>query len=253
LPRRRLRARRNHNGRSILYTGGAAAVSLRLNSVHSLADGWGTVIRNKGTGALTINVDAGVNMMVNGATVLAATRRSRSAASRRSTVGAATTLRLAGSRFREPSPGSSLSAFSMRWRLAASRSATSRPKALYRAHFLIQNDGAYYQRADGLLTPLGAWISPQVGMSLYECRATALDLNPPPGSYNTWLDLAQSWSWGWSLQPQLFHNRFDIYSGDGAAFLLRFALRHLLRAGRRRVRLLPARDPSQVGAGRDRR
>jgi hypothetical protein len=61
-----------YNGRSVLYTGGAAAVSLRLNSVHSLADGWGTVIRNKGTGALTLNVDAGVNMMVNGATVLAA-------------------------------------------------------------------------------------------------------------------------------------------------------------------------------------
>jgi hypothetical protein len=86
----------------------------------------------------------------------------------------------------------------------------------YRAFFLIQNDGAYYQRADGILTQLGAWISPQVGMNLYECRATANDITPPPGTYGTWLDLAQSWSWGWNFsQRTTFHNRFDIGDGSG--------------------------------------
>lgn len=62
-----------YNGRSVLYTGGAAAVSLRLNSVHSLADGWGTVIRNKGTGNLTLTPEAGVSAMINGATVACTT------------------------------------------------------------------------------------------------------------------------------------------------------------------------------------
>lgn len=90
----------------------------------------------------------------------------------------------------------------------------------YRAHFIIQNDGFYSQRADFVLTPLGAWISPQAGMNLYQCRATAIDLNPPPGTYNTWLDLAQSWSWGWNLAPRQYIQGVDVLNRDGARFFL---------------------------------
>jgi hypothetical protein len=62
-----------HGGKSILYTGGAAAATLRPTRRTALSDGWGTVIRNKGTGTLTIAIGAGVSiMMVNGATVAAA-------------------------------------------------------------------------------------------------------------------------------------------------------------------------------------
>lgn len=78
-----------------------------------------------------------------------------------------------------------------------------------RSHFLIQNDGFYAQRADGVLTPIAAWITPQAGMNLYECRATVLGVIWPPGTYGSWLDLAQTWSWGWSLRAPSFHNRFN--------------------------------------------
>jgi hypothetical protein len=56
------------NGRSILYTGGAAAAALHLEATTALPDGWGVVIRNTGTGPLTIAIDAGVHVKVNGAT-----------------------------------------------------------------------------------------------------------------------------------------------------------------------------------------
>jgi hypothetical protein len=62
-----------HNGRSILYTGGAAAATLRNQAAHALPDGWGNVLRNKGTGTLTIGLGAGVSVMVNGAIVAATT------------------------------------------------------------------------------------------------------------------------------------------------------------------------------------
>jgi hypothetical protein len=45
----------------------------------------------------------------------------------------------------------------------------------------------------------GAWIDPQVGMNLYEVRATATDTTPPDGTYDTWLDLGNSWSWCFHL------------------------------------------------------
>jgi hypothetical protein len=58
-----------HGGKSILYTGGAAAATLKADAINALSDGWGTVIRNKGTGPLTIAKDAGVSLMKNGGTV----------------------------------------------------------------------------------------------------------------------------------------------------------------------------------------
>jgi hypothetical protein len=61
------------NGRSILYTGGAAAATLRPNATHGLDDGFGVMIRNHGTGALSFSLGAGVSVMVNGAVVAATT------------------------------------------------------------------------------------------------------------------------------------------------------------------------------------
>lgn len=58
-------------GKSILYTGGAAAATLRPDATAALSNGWGTVIRNKGTGTLTIALGAGVTLMVNGSTLAA--------------------------------------------------------------------------------------------------------------------------------------------------------------------------------------
>jgi hypothetical protein len=60
-----------HGGKSILYTGGAAAATLRPDATAALSDGWGTVVRNNGTGTLTITIGAGVSIMVNGAIVAA--------------------------------------------------------------------------------------------------------------------------------------------------------------------------------------
>jgi hypothetical protein len=60
-----------HGGKSILYTGGPAVATLQPDATHALSDGWGTVVRNKGTGTLTITPGAGVSVMVNGLTVAA--------------------------------------------------------------------------------------------------------------------------------------------------------------------------------------
>jgi hypothetical protein len=49
---------------------------------------------------------------------------------------------------------------------------------------------------------IGPSIDPQVGMELYEAKATPLTTLIPPGSYDTWLDLAMGWSWGWDLHPR---------------------------------------------------
>jgi hypothetical protein len=73
------------------------------------------------------------------------------------------------------------------------------------AIWTIANDGLIYHRSgQGGNTyqpplPSAVWISPQVGMNLYECRAQAIDTMRPIGTYDTWLDLAQSWSWGWQM------------------------------------------------------
>jgi hypothetical protein len=61
-----------HSGKSILYTGGAAAATLANEATTALSDGWGTLIRNKGSGTLTLNLGGAVSMMVNGAIVAAA-------------------------------------------------------------------------------------------------------------------------------------------------------------------------------------
>lgn len=58
-----------HGGCSIIYTGGPASATLQLDTTHALSDGWGTVIRNKGTGTLTIVPIAGVSLELNGAVV----------------------------------------------------------------------------------------------------------------------------------------------------------------------------------------
>jgi hypothetical protein len=66
------------------------------------------------------------------------------------------------------------------------------------AEFIIGNDGILYGQEgaqNATRQPIGPWIDPQVGMSLYECRATAQDTTPPSGTYDEWLDLAQTWGW----------------------------------------------------------
>jgi hypothetical protein len=54
-------------GRGILYTGGAAAATIRNQAVHALRSGWVVTIRNKGTGPLTIALGGAVLLYVNGA------------------------------------------------------------------------------------------------------------------------------------------------------------------------------------------
>lgn len=67
-------------------------------------------------------------------------------------------------------------------------------EGLRRAQYQLGFDGWIYHNVARDV----AWISPQVGMDTFECRATAVDLSPPPGTYDTWLDLANSWVWGWA-------------------------------------------------------
>lgn len=45
-----------------------------------------------------------------------------------------------------------------------------------------------------------AWISPVVGVGDYEIKATLLSGNVPPGTFNSWLNLATARSWGWENQ-----------------------------------------------------
>lgn len=73
------------------------------------------------------------------------------------------------------------------------------------AYWTISYDGSIYQQtaANQRAVATGVWIDPQVGMNLYECRATQLDTSPPNGTYNTWLDLGTTASsWGFSATAQ---------------------------------------------------
>jgi hypothetical protein len=58
-----------HGGKSIRYTGGAAAATLRLQANVALTDGWGTLIRNVGAAPLTIALEGAVHAYVNGSTL----------------------------------------------------------------------------------------------------------------------------------------------------------------------------------------
>lgn len=73
------------------------------------------------------------------------------------------------------------------------------------AYWTISYNGFIYkqQAANQRAFQDGSWIDPQVGMAGYECRATAIDTNPPKGTYNAWLDLAgQAYSWGFQATTQ---------------------------------------------------
>lgn len=70
------------------------------------------------------------------------------------------------------------------------------------AEFLIANDGNLYSKINntapgGIL--LGPWINPQVGMNLYECRASQIGTRRANGIYDTWLDCGNSWDWSTDL------------------------------------------------------
>jgi hypothetical protein len=54
------------NGRSTRYTGSAAAATLRPEATHALPAGWTHVVRNVGSGPLTITRGAGVSLKANG-------------------------------------------------------------------------------------------------------------------------------------------------------------------------------------------
>lgn len=74
------------------------------------------------------------------------------------------------------------------------------------AEFIIGNDGILYHREGSAnyppSDPIGAWIDPQVGMSLYECRATPSTSTQATGNYDAWLDLAQSWGWALDVRQE---------------------------------------------------
>lgn len=90
------------------------------------------------------------------------------------------------------------------------------------AYFWIGNDGLLYETTRNNTQAkdlIGSWIDPQVGMNLYECRATALDLDPPGGAYGMWLDLGQTQSWGWTLKYGTGSGTLG-GSNDGPRFVL---------------------------------
>lgn len=68
----------------------------------------------------------------------------------------------------------------------------------YWAYFIIANDGFVYGRRSyvGAGTMMSDWIAPQSGMDLYECMASDTLGGRIDGTFNEWLDLAQSWTWG---------------------------------------------------------
>jgi hypothetical protein len=68
------------------------------------------------------------------------------------------------------------------------------------AHFMIGNDGILYGQEgaqNATRQPIGPWISPQVGMSLYECRATARHDAAERAPMTS--GSISRWTWGWAL------------------------------------------------------
>jgi len=68
------------------------------------------------------------------------------------------------------------------------------------AQWTISFDGfTYVRNTAGAAVQDSAWINPQIGMGLYEVRATdAGGTNVPPGTLNVWLDMGNAWTWGWA-------------------------------------------------------
>lgn len=67
------------------------------------------------------------------------------------------------------------------------------------AQWLISFDGFTYKRRNsGAFIKGPAWLNPQIGMNLYEVRATLASGDPPPGILGTWLSLSDSQVWGWA-------------------------------------------------------
>lgn len=69
------------------------------------------------------------------------------------------------------------------------------------AQWTIGSDGWTYKRNTSGASFRGqAWLSPQIGMSNYEVRATVASGDIPPGIIGAWLDLGASQTWGWVNQ-----------------------------------------------------
>lgn len=65
------------------------------------------------------------------------------------------------------------------------------------AEWVLGQDGFTYTNLGPANVLAPAWINPQFGMEEFEALATALDTDPPLGTFDTWLDCANSWLWGW--------------------------------------------------------
>jgi hypothetical protein len=67
------------------------------------------------------------------------------------------------------------------------------------AEWTISFDGFTYERdTAGAADQAAAWIDPQVGMGLYQVRATLVSGRPPAGTFGTWLPLSDAWTWGYA-------------------------------------------------------
>lgn len=70
-------------------------------------------------------------------------------------------------------------------------------EAVEYAFWTLWGDGYIYKQTDaGLSTQSGTWITPQIGMSDYEVRATKISGNTPTGSLNTWIGAEVGGTWG---------------------------------------------------------
>lgn len=62
------------------------------------------------------------------------------------------------------------------------------------AQWTLSFDGYIYKRHNsGAAVQSGSWISPQIGMSDYEVRATLVSGDDPGGSQGVWVDVGQTW------------------------------------------------------------
>ena len=62
------------------------------------------------------------------------------------------------------------------------------------AQWTLSFDGYIYKRHNsGAAIQSGSWISPQIGMSDYEVRATLVSGDDPGGSQGVWVDVGQTW------------------------------------------------------------
>jgi hypothetical protein len=67
------------------------------------------------------------------------------------------------------------------------------------AHFTLGGDGfVYLAYGSGAPVKGYAWINPQVGMDLFEVKATVLSGNLPSGTIGSWVNTGSSHTWGFS-------------------------------------------------------